>query len=72
MPIVCIGETLDQRDGNETLAVLDRQIKEGLDGVTGEQLSEWCSPTNRCGRSAPAATPRPRRPAKRTFTFASD
>jgi triosephosphate isomerase len=39
VPIVCIGETLEQRDRNETLAVLDRQIKEGLDGVTGEQLS---------------------------------
>jgi triosephosphate isomerase (TIM) len=39
VPIVCIGETLDQRDRNETLAVLDTQIKEGLDGVTGEQLS---------------------------------
>jgi len=39
VPIVCIGETLEQRDGNETLAVLDRQIKEGLDGVTGEQLA---------------------------------
>jgi triosephosphate isomerase len=38
VPIVCIGETLEQRDRNETLAVLDRQIKEGLDGVTGEQL----------------------------------
>jgi triosephosphate isomerase len=38
-PIVCIGETLDQRDRNETMAVLDRQIKEGLDGVTGEQLA---------------------------------
>ena len=38
-PIVCIGETLEQRDRNETLAVLDRQIKEGLDGVTGELLS---------------------------------
>jgi triosephosphate isomerase len=38
-PIVCIGETLEQRDRNETLAVLDRQIKDGLDGVTGEQLS---------------------------------
>jgi len=40
VPIVCIGETLEQRDGNETLAVLDRQIKEGLDGVTGEQLAK--------------------------------
>ena len=39
VPIVCIGETLAQRDGNETLAVLDRQIKEGLDGVTGDELS---------------------------------
>ena len=39
VPIVCIGETLDQRDRNETLAVLDLQIKDGLDGVTGEQLS---------------------------------
>jgi triosephosphate isomerase len=38
-PIVCIGETLEQRDRNETLAVLDRQIKEGLDGATGEQLA---------------------------------
>lgn len=39
-PIVCIGETLDQRDRNETLPVLDRQIKDGLDGVTGAQLAD--------------------------------
>ena len=39
-PIVCIGETLDQRDRNETLAVLDRQIKQGLEGLTGEQLAQ--------------------------------
>ena len=39
-PIVCIGETLDQRERNETLDVLDRQIKEGLAGVTGEQLGQ--------------------------------
>jgi triosephosphate isomerase len=39
VPIVCIGETLQQRDANETLAVLDRQIKDGLDRVTGEQLA---------------------------------
>jgi triosephosphate isomerase len=37
-PIVCIGETLDQRDRNETFAVLDRQIQKGLEGLTGEQL----------------------------------
>jgi triosephosphate isomerase len=38
-PIVCVGETLDQRDGNETLAVLDRQLNKGLDGLTSDQLA---------------------------------
>ena len=38
-PIVCIGETLDQRDRNETFDVLDRQIQKGLEGLTGEQLA---------------------------------
>ena len=37
-PIVCIGETLEQRERNETLDVLDRQIKTGLDGLSGEQV----------------------------------
>ncbi len=35
-PIVCIGETLDQRERNETMDVLDRQIKGGLDGLSGD------------------------------------
>jgi triosephosphate isomerase len=39
-PIVCIGESLDQRERNETLDVLDRQIKSGLDGVTSAQLGK--------------------------------
>lgn len=39
-PIFCIGETLAEREAGETLAVLDRQIKIGLDGVTGEQIAE--------------------------------
>lgn len=37
-PIVCIGETLDQRERSETFDVLDRQIKAGLDGLTTEQM----------------------------------
>jgi triosephosphate isomerase len=36
--IVCIGETLEEREQNATLAVLDRQIKAGLDGLTGDQV----------------------------------
>jgi triosephosphate isomerase (TIM) len=39
-PIVCIGETLDQRERNETFDVLDRQIKQGLEGITGDQLGQ--------------------------------
>ena len=38
-PIVCIGETLEERDANETLSVLDRQIKQGLDGLTADQIA---------------------------------
>jgi len=37
-PIVCIGETLEERDRGVTLVVLDRQIKQGLDGMTGDQV----------------------------------
>src|SRR5438067_4411565 len=37
-PIVCVGETLEERERNETLAVLDRQLKAGLEGVAAERL----------------------------------
>jgi triosephosphate isomerase len=39
-PIVCIGETLDERERDQTLAVLDRQIKDGLDGLTAQQIAD--------------------------------
>jgi triosephosphate isomerase len=38
-PIVCIGETLEERERGETLAVLDRQIKAGLDGCSGDHIA---------------------------------
>jgi triosephosphate isomerase len=38
-PIVCVGETLEEREANTTLAVLDRQLKDGLDRITGEQIA---------------------------------
>jgi triosephosphate isomerase len=37
-PIVCIGETLDEREREETFAVLDRQIRGGLDAVDSDQV----------------------------------
>jgi triosephosphate isomerase len=59
-PIVCIGETLEERERDETLEILDRQIKDGLDRVTAEQVAElvvayepvWAIGT---GRNATAA-----------------
>src|SRR5688572_22873327 len=40
-PIVCIGETLEEREGGQTTAVLDRQIKAGLDGFSGDQIATF-------------------------------
>ena len=37
-PIVCIGETLEERERGEMPAVLDRQIKDGLDQLSAEQI----------------------------------
>ena len=37
-PIVCIGETLEEREAGQTLDVLDRQLKAGLDGLNGDQV----------------------------------
>ena len=34
--IVCIGETLEQREGGETESVLERQLTESLDGLTAD------------------------------------
>jgi len=59
-PIVCVGETLEERERNETLAVLDRQIKSGLEGMSGDRIADmvvayepvWAIGT---GRNATAA-----------------
>jgi triosephosphate isomerase (TIM) len=61
-PIVCVGETLEQRERDETLAVLDRQIKDGLDGLTAEQIADliiayepvWAIGTGRTATTAQA------------------
>ena len=39
-PIVCIGETLDERESNRTLVVLDRQLEDGLRNVSGAQIAD--------------------------------
>jgi triosephosphate isomerase len=39
IPIVCVGETLKEREENVTFKVIEKQIKEGLSGLTAEQSS---------------------------------
>jgi triosephosphate isomerase len=59
-PIVCVGETLEEREASTTFAVLDRQLKDGLEGVTPGQVADlviayepvWAIGT---GRNATAA-----------------
>ena len=61
-PIACIGETLEERERSETLAVLDRQIKDGFDQLTAEQMAElvvayepvWAIGTGRTATAAQA------------------
>ncbi|MDR1784631.1 MAG: triose-phosphate isomerase [Endomicrobium sp.] len=38
-PIVCVGETLKEREDNVTSKVIEKQIREGLFGLTLEQAS---------------------------------
>jgi triosephosphate isomerase (TIM) len=38
-PILCIGETLDQREGNATFGVLEQQVRQGLADIAAEGMS---------------------------------
>lgn len=38
-PIVCVGETLGQRESGETEQVIRRQVEQGLQGMTREEAS---------------------------------
>jgi triosephosphate isomerase (TIM) len=37
-PIICIGETLAERDANQTLARIGTQLNAALDGISAEEL----------------------------------
>ncbi len=39
VPIVCVGESLEQRDAHHTLQVLDQQLQRGLDGAAADQVA---------------------------------
>ena len=39
-PIVCVGETLEQREANETKSHVETQVKKALEGLTEDQVKE--------------------------------
>ena len=61
-PIVCVGETLDERERNDTLDVLDAQIKGGFEGIKGDEVAAlviayepvWAIGTGRVATAAQA------------------
>jgi triosephosphate isomerase len=66
-PIICVGETLAERDAGETLGRVQAQLDGAL--VRESATPTWGAaswPTSPCGPSERAATPRPSRPKRST------
>lgn len=40
IPILCVGESLAQREANETQSFIDSQLTAGLEGLTADQVSQ--------------------------------
>jgi len=61
-PIVCVGESLQEREGGKTESVLDTQVRGSLAGLTREQIEEtilayepiWAIGTGKTATSAQA------------------
>ncbi|MDH5478140.1 MAG: triose-phosphate isomerase [Nitrospinota bacterium] len=61
-PIVCIGETLEEREGGRTYDVLHRQLDGGLNGLSAENMAKvtiayepvWAIGTGKTATSAQA------------------
>jgi len=68
VPIVCVGETLPQREAGEAKAVVPRAGREKPRGGSMRASSTSCSRTNRSGRSARARRRRPSRPRRCTLS----
>ncbi|TLS35325.1 triose-phosphate isomerase [Pseudalkalibacillus caeni] len=39
-PIVCVGETLEQRENDETKKVVKQQVEKGLEGLSNDQVAK--------------------------------
>jgi triosephosphate isomerase (TIM) len=39
-PIVCVGETLEEREFGSTMKIVEKQIREGLDGLAPQEMEK--------------------------------
>ena len=54
-PIVCVGESLDEREKNKTKSVVTKQIHKALEGLTREELENiWAIGTGKTATSEQA------------------
>lgn len=62
IPIVCVGETLQQREANETMNHIGSQVRKGVEGLSDEQVTKtiiayepiWAIGTGKTASSADA------------------
>ncbi|TCT18793.1 triosephosphate isomerase [Melghiribacillus thermohalophilus] len=40
IPIICVGETLEQRENHETMSHIESQVKKALEGLSEEQVKQ--------------------------------
>jgi len=38
VPIMCVGESLEQREAGKTYSIIEEELKDGLNGLTSEQV----------------------------------
>ena len=66
LPLLCVGETLPERDENRVEEVLERQLRKGLGGCSPQDLSHVVIAYEPVWAIGTAGPPRLLRPKKRT------
>jgi triosephosphate isomerase len=62
LPILCVGETLEQREAGSTLAIVEQQVRRGLEAFSADQVATftiayepvWAIGTGRAASAADA------------------